>query len=216
MEDLARYIPGLLTIYAAITIAFMSPGPNFLGIVTAAVDNRLNGVLVGIGISIGTAIWAIFAVTGIAAIVSSSQLVASILGIAGALYLGWLGIKSLRGMRSTGAVNIEGTGTATVRPTASLSRGLTIQLTNPKSAVFWLAITSAVLVPDTPVVILAALVVGCFAIAVVWHVLLALVFSAGPARAAYLRAKPLFSLVFGAFFLFLCVRIIIAAIEPYL
>jgi threonine/homoserine/homoserine lactone efflux protein len=216
MEEIDRYFPVLLTIYAAISIAFMSPGPNFLGVVTAAIDNRMNGVFVGIGISIGSAIWAIFAVTGMSAIVSSSQAAASVIGVAGALYLGWLGIKSLRGIRSAGSLNVEAAGGVLIRPAASLSRGLTIQLTNPKSAVFWLAITSAVLAPNTPVMVLVTLVVGCFSIAIVWHILLALVFSAGPARAVYLRAKPLFSLLFGAFFLFLSIRIIISAIQPYL
>lgn len=201
MNTLQPYLPGLFAVYAAISIAFTSPGPNFLGVVSSAVQHRSNGTFVGLGISFGTALWALFASTGITALLVAHQQAAVVLGILGGLYLCWLGIKSLRSARNAGNMNISSDTQPTVsRPLASFQKGLLIQLTNPKTAVFWLAVTPLAISPDTPWTIVSLLVIGCFAIAVVWHVLLALVFSSGPARASYLKLKPVISVIFGILF----------------
>ena len=180
MESIQPHFPNLLTVYFAIAIAFTSPGPNFLGIVSSAVQNRSNGVFVGIGISLGTGIWALFATTGITVILAGYANAVYILGILGGTYLCWLGYKSLKSIRSAGEIKIDGvTNLAQSEPIASLRKGLLIQLTNPKTALFWLAITSLAISPDSPEMVIFLLVMGCLVIAIVWHVLLALVFSSG-------------------------------------
>lgn len=209
MENIQPYLAGLLSVYIAIAIAFTSPEPNFLGIVSSAVQNRSNGVFVGLGISLGTGIWALFAATGITAILASYSNAAYVLGILGGLYLCWLGYKSLKSVRSAGEMKIEdGSQHIATEPIASLRKGLLIQLTNPKTALFWLAITSLAISPGSPVIVIFLLVAGCLAIAIVWHVLLALVFSSGPARKSYLKLKPVISAVFGLLFLGLGLRLV--------
>ncbi len=209
MESIQPYLADLFSVYIAITIAFTSPGPNFLGIVSSAVQNRMNGVFVGLGISAGTAIWALFAATGITAILAKYPNAAFVLGLLGGLYLCWLGIKSLRSVRTTVELKVEdGDQLAPSEPLSNLKKGLLIQLTNPKTALFWLAITSLVVSPESPAIVIFLLVTGCFFIAVIWHILLALVFSSGPARKSYLRFKPIISTIFGLLFVAFGLRLV--------
>ena len=209
MGNFEIYLPGLFAVYAAISVAFTSPGPNFLGVVSSAVQNRINGVFVGLGVSVGSALWALFASTGVTAIMVAFDSAIFALSVLGGGYLCWLGYKSLRSVRTRSQMNISDDEKAlAVSPISSLQKGLLIQMTNPKSLVFWLAITPLAISPQTPWVIIGALVFGCFAIAVVWHVLLALMFSSGPARSSYLRFKPVISFIFGVLFFGLGVKLI--------
>ncbi|BDW95895.1 hypothetical protein MACH10_15800 [Thalassospira tepidiphila] len=98
------------------------------------------------------------------------------------------------------------------KPFASLQKGMLIQLTNPKTAMFWLAVAPLAISPQTPWSIIAMLVLGCFTIAVVWHVLLALMFSSGPARSGYLRLKPIISVIFGILFIGLGLKLVSSSV----
>ncbi len=203
MESFSLYLPSIISVYIAAAVALTSPGPNFVAITSSAVQSRLYGQYVALGISIGTGIWALFAATGISTLLNTNKELAMILSITGALYLCWLGIKSIRSIKSTGtSTNTDSTANYSQEsPTRGLRIGLLIQLTNPKSALFWMAITSLAIVPDSPLSVIAALAIGSFLIALVWHVLLALLFSTGPAQATYLSMKPVFSCVFGVVFI---------------
>lgn len=202
MNDITPYLPGLFAVYLAITVAFTSPGPNFLAIVSRSVENRSNGIFAALGISMGTGIWALFAATGITALLHANKEAAYILGFLGGMYLCWLGVKSLRSVRQKSTAKAyEPTLAAASERLKSLRDGLLIQLTNPKSAIFWLSVTSLAVTPESPMLIIFLLVAGCLSIAVIWHLLLALVFSSGPARSSYLRIKPGISLIFGILFL---------------
>jgi len=213
MENIQTYLPGLLAVFAAISVAFMSPGPNFLGIVSSAVKHRSNGVFVGLGISFGTAVWAFFASTGVTAILMAYDNAAFVLGILGGVYLSWLGFKSLRDARTSKTMTMAQEGEAvSSKPFASLQKGMLIQLTNPKTAMFWLAVAPLAISPQTPWSIIAMLVLGCFTIAVVWHVLLALMFSSGPARSGYLRLKPTISVIFGILFIGLGLKLVYGSV----
>lgn len=197
---LSMYLPSLFTVFGASLVAFVSPGPNFVGIVSSAVQSRLNGVIVAIGVSLGTTYWALMAVTGITAVITQYPGAAFIMQIVGGCYLTWLGVKSLRSAfkpRSPLVTTASGAET----PLRSFTKGLLIQITNPKTAMFWLSMVSVVILPDTPAIIGALLVAGTTMIALAWHLLLAIAFSFGRTRDVYLKARTYISIVFGIAFI---------------
>jgi threonine/homoserine/homoserine lactone efflux protein len=205
---LSMYLPSLMTVFGASFIAFMSPGPNFVGIVSSAVQNRFNGIIVAIGVSLGTTFWAVMAVTGITTVITRYPGAALIMQIVGGCYLTWLGIKSLRSTlkpRSAFVTSVSGVET----PFRSFTKGLLIQITNPKTAMFWLSMVSVVILPDTPIIIGVLLVVGTTAIALAWHLLLAVAFSFGRTRDVYLKARIYISIVFGIAFIALGLRLLL-------
>jgi threonine/homoserine/homoserine lactone efflux protein len=197
-----QYLDDLLRIYLACLVAFTSPGPSFIAVTSHSIESRTTGYGVALGISIGTAIWALFASIGLTAILSSFELAGTIISIIGGTYLLWLGFNSLKsgiGGQKLQIKSIDFGGN--VGFAKSVIIGATIKLTNPKTALFWLALTSIGIRPNTPVLVIALLVAGCFILAVLWHCLLALAFSTGPLREAYIRYKPIFSTVFGVVFI---------------
>jgi threonine/homoserine/homoserine lactone efflux protein len=206
--SISSYWPSLLAVYGASLIAFLSPGPNFAGIVSSAVFNRLNGVFVAIGVSLGTAIWALLAVTGITALLSRYPYAALVMQTIGGSYLLWLGFKSLRSAlkKSTPMEVREASDETRFR---SFLKGLFIQLTNPKPALFWLSIVSVAIAPNTPIVVGLLLVAGVTIIAIIWHLILAFAFSIEQTRAYYLQARGYISFAFGIFFIALGGRLIL-------
>ena len=196
-----EYWSELLTIYAVCLVAFASPGPNFVAVTSYSVESRAAGYGVAIGISIGTAIWALFAATGLTAILSTFELAATVISIGGGMYLIWLGYNAFKSVLSQQKFQLKKMDTKNIKSlTKSIIPGLTIQLSNPKTALFWLALTSIVIRPNTPAMVIVFLVVGCLILAILWHCLLAFAFSTGPLREAYIKYKPVFSTVFGIMF----------------
>lgn len=207
LHDIHSYGPALMMAFGACMLAFMSPGPNFVGIVSTAVQSRFDGMMVAVGVSLGTLVWAVLAVTGSSALLKSYPELARAMQVCAGLYLIWLAYKSFKGAFSNAKPQLaQAPDRLTV--SGSLSKGILIQLTNPKTALFWLSITSLVLRPDTPLIVTLVLVFGTTAMALIWHVLLALVFSIETVRIRYLGIKKYISLLFGATFSFLGGRLI--------
>lgn len=214
-EMLASHWPNLLTIYIACLAAFISPGPNFVAIASHAVNQRHDGVAIAIGISFGTAIWALLAVTGITTLLSAYEDATLIVGFAGGSYLCWLGVKSIRSVL-TGTKFSADFSHAPHQATTflrSVATGLLIQMTNPKTALFWLALTSLAIKPHTPQLIIFVMVLGCLVIALAWHIVLALAFSAESVRQKYISFKSIFSAVFGTLFIGFGLKVIYSAIN---
>jgi len=89
----------------------------------------------------------------------------------------------------------------------ALRTGFMTNATNPKSAVFFAAVFVGLLPPDTPLWQRSLLVAVFFADEFLWNVLVARVFSLGPARSAYGRLKAWIDRAFGAIIALLGVKI---------
>jgi threonine efflux protein len=205
---LSYYWPSLLSVFGASLIAFLSPGPNFVGIVSSAVHSRLNGIYVAIGVSLGTTFWAVMAVTGITALLAQYASAGLIMQVIGGSYLVWLGFKSLRSAFGKKA-NISLLAKSNESALKCFQKGLLIQLTNPKTALFWLSMVSVVLLPETPASVSFVLILGTTIIAFAWHLILAVSFSLSRVTDAYLRFRPYISVAFGIAFVALGSRLLL-------
>lgn len=208
---LSFYIPSLLAAFAASFIAFVNPGPGFIGIVSSAVHNRVNGMIVAIGVGIGTGFWALMAVSGVTVLLTQYPKAAVFMQVVGGSYLGWLGAKSL-GTAFAGKVSVMMSDKAAETSLRSLGKGLLIQLTNPLAAFFWLSMVSIVILPGTPLIIAIALVAGSTAISLAWHLLVATAFSLGKTRHLYMKASRSISAVFGIAFIALGLRLVLGTV----
>ena len=175
-----------------------SPGPATLAISGAAMRHgRRAGLATGFGVWCGSAAWGVAAALGVSALMLSYAWVAEALRIAGALYLIWLGYKSLKGA-------IRPSPRAEVAPPTSRAflRGLFIHLTNPKAILSWGAVFAVALPSGAP----WAEVWGVFAALSSVSALIFLgygaLFAAAPIRRSYVRAgrwiEGAFGILFGA------------------
>ncbi|MGB0690468.1 MAG: LysE family translocator [Candidatus Puniceispirillum sp.] len=203
IETIASYWPGLMTIYIASFLGFVSPGPNFVVITAHAVKNRRAGAATALGVSFGTAIWVMLTSTGMMTLLSAYEETTLMVGLVGGSYMCWLGVKSLRAALSGTKFSDEFN-----KPSSSetsllrmILTGLFIQMSNPKAALFWIALSSLAIKPHTPSIVIIAMIIGCFAISLSWHMVLALVFSTGSIRQTYISFKSVISAIFGTLFI---------------
>ena len=187
--------------------ALVIPGPNLLLLThTAASASRRAALAVAFGIATGTLLWVTIAVFGVQRIFEAVPPLQTSLRVAGGLYLLYLAYGLLlsvwvnrnRAASAAPDVAIEGAASGSEsRHSKHFRRGLLTNLTNPKSFAFWTSM--AVVSLDANALLstrlLAVLMVAIMA--VLWHIAVALIFSTPPAQRAYLRARPILSLVTG-------------------
>lgn len=126
----------IMTFIGVATLLAWVPGPDNLFVLTqSALYGPKEGVLVTLGLCLGLVVHSIAVSLGVAVIFQQSQFAFDALKFAGATYLVYLAYKSLRAGPET-----PDTQGVTKRPAAAMVlRGVVMNLTNPKVAIFFLA-----------------------------------------------------------------------------
>ena len=145
MTDSARFALFL----AASSALIVTPGPGVLYIVTRSLSQgRRAGLVSVLGMGLGNSAHALAASLGLAALLASSPLAFTAAKYLGAGYLVFLGVRKLLSPSATeggeGAV-LEGHGTV-------FRDALVVSLTNPKTALFFLAFLPQFANPRDPLV----------------------------------------------------------------
>jgi len=128
----------IIAIALAFFIVTVSPGPANIAVATVSMSSgRKNGLLFGLGLSVGLGFWGIVAATGMGVILQSTASLLTIFKVLGGLYLLWLAVQSGRSvMRKAGNV------ASPVDQGRWFWRGLILNLSNPKAVVAWMAALS--------------------------------------------------------------------------
>lgn len=161
-----------LLFISVVTLIVVTPGPNlFLLLSTAPGNGRLVGFLATLGVCAAILSHAALALVGVGAVIAASAMLFTAIKGAGALYLIWMGIKSLLSIREQGGLVIasKGGGAGLSGPKA-LVRGYLTNILNPKPAIFYVAAFPQFLVPQQPGFYFTGGVLG------LTHALVALVF----------------------------------------
>lgn len=132
-------LPNLLA-FAVASIALIAlPGPSVLFVVGRSLAlGRMGGFLSVLGNSLGLVPVVAAVALGLGALVTQSAVVFTIIKIAGAAYIVYLGIQAIRHRRS--ATLGAGIGIARRSPWRLLGEGFIVGMTNPKSLVFFVAV----------------------------------------------------------------------------
>ncbi len=134
---------GQVTAFAGvIALAAVSPGPDFAVVVRRSmVAGRRHGVVAGLGVATGVFVWSIAAAMGVAAILQASAVAFTVVKLAGAAYLLWLGVTALLAARRDGPAPelVAGRDTG-ARLRISYRDGVLCNVFNPKCGVFFMAV----------------------------------------------------------------------------
>ncbi|MBV1789476.1 LysE family translocator [Marinobacterium sp. D7] len=131
-----------LTFFVAILLLTLSPGVDTLLVLrNSARGGWKDGALTTLGISSGLFVHAAVSALGISVILLQSAWAFTLLKLAGALYLIWLGLMTLRSTLRSGTVPTALTATAAqpLRPWRSLREGVLSNVLNPKAVIFYMA-----------------------------------------------------------------------------
>ncbi|MEM7133584.1 MAG: LysE family translocator [Chloroflexota bacterium] len=147
----------LLIFITVAAILLITPGPAVLFIVTRSMEQgRLAGIVSALGIGFGSVIHVIAAAMGLSALLLTSVLAFNIVKIAGALYLVYLGIRTLFEKSEVDAVIEVDRRT----PRELFVEGSIVQVLNPKSALFIFAFLPQFISPNSGSVAVQTLILG--------------------------------------------------------
>lgn len=128
--------PANLTLFAVAALAIaVSPGPGIFYVAARTLaGGRREGLASSFGTGLGGLVHVAAGAIGVSALVLASAEAFALLKIAGAAYLVWLGIKTIREARSAIDMRAEPTGAR-----RAFREGIVVEALNPKTAAFFLA-----------------------------------------------------------------------------
>jgi len=213
MDQITAYLPGIALAYSAFLLSIMSPGPNVLAIMGTSMSiGRAPGITLALGIATGSLCWSVLAATGLSTLLASYADAVTTIKVAGGAYLLWLAYKSFRSASSAHDIEARTLAGGQRSPLGFYLRGLTIQLTNPKAILAWIAIISLGVQVGAPLWVAASIVAGTTALSVIIHCIYAVLFSTPRMVRFYSRARRWIQGTLGAFFTFAGLKLLTARI----
>ncbi|WP_289296074.1 LysE family translocator [uncultured Reyranella sp.] len=144
---------------AALAIA-VSPGPGIFYVAARTLaGGRGEGLASSFGTGLGGLVHVAAGAVGVSALVMASAEAFTILKLAGALYLVWLGLKAIREARRPFEANVTTTGTA-----RAFREGIVVEALNPKTAAFFLAFLPQFVDPTAGPIWLQFLLLGLISV----------------------------------------------------
>jgi threonine/homoserine/homoserine lactone efflux protein len=136
-----EYLTGPLIAFVGIAaLVICTPGPDTaMTIRNALLGGRPAGLATALGVSTGLAIWALATSAGLVALLIASEPLFLVVKYAGAAYLVWLGLQSLRAAFGPSAHQqaIAQPAARGLRPRQAYMQGVVSDLSNPKIAAFF-------------------------------------------------------------------------------
>lgn len=170
----------MLTIGLIVLFGAMLPGPDFAIVVKNTVlHSRRSGIFTSLGIASAALIHVSYCIMGLAIVISESILLFNIIKTVGAVYLLYLGITTLLSKSSANEPSLE-KGKRTRKPLSdwvAFRQGFVCNLFNPKATVFFLALFTMVIKPDTPKSLEIFYAPEIFMIIVAWFCSLTIILS---------------------------------------
>ena len=149
----------LLLFLAAALVLALSPGPGMFYVAARSLAaGRREGVLSSLGTGVGGMAHVLAGALGVSALVLASAELFTLLKIAGALYLFWLGWRTFRGAGEA----LEITASRVTRP---FREGVVVEALNPKTAAFFLAFLPQFVSPEAGSVLVQFAVLGTICVA---------------------------------------------------
>jgi RhtB (resistance to homoserine/threonine) family protein len=153
---------------AALTVA---PGADTMLVVRNVLrGGRCDGLFSMAGICTGLYVHALLSALGVSIILMHSATAFTVMKIAGACYLAWLGLQSLRSAaRNRSLTPTVVVSRAVVTPARCFREGFLTNVLNPKVAVFYLALLPQFIGPTDPVLLKSLLLTAIhFVQGVLW------------------------------------------------
>lgn len=137
----------LITFTIAALIMNISPGPSNLYVMARAIaQGTKGGIIAALGLTVGSLIHVFATVLGLSALFKHSPMLYTIVKFVGALYLIYLGIsywKAHKNQESSKVAKLKEKPLSTV-----FYESVIVEVTNPKTALFFLALLPQFVVPE--------------------------------------------------------------------
>ncbi|EPF6160429.1 LysE family transporter [Citrobacter sedlakii] len=188
-------------------LTFFNPGANlFVVVQTSLASGRRAGVLTGLGVAAGDALYSGLGLFGMATLITQCEALFSLIKIGGGAYLLWFAWNSLRRQDTPQMGPLAQPVAASW--TVFFRRGLLTDLSNPQTVLFFISIFSVTLSADTPTWARMMAWAGIVLSSIIWRVFLSQAFSLPAVRRAYGRIQRVASKIIGAIIGLFALRLI--------
>ena len=199
-------LTGSLVVFTLVLFAAISPGPDLLITLRNSLGaGRKSGIYTALGIGVGIYVHVFYSIIGLAVIISQSILLFNIIKWAGAAYLLWMGIKALRS--SGWKISSEECETKDKAAYRSFVQGFITNALNPKATLFFLALFTQVISPETEVIIQLWYGTICSFVAMMWFSIVAMMLTHRTVRQNLSSVSVWIDRATGAFFIALAARL---------
>ncbi len=203
-------LTAIVTILAALLIGAMSPGPSFVLVARNSIGlSRRDGLATAVGMGVGGVFFAGIALVGLYTLLAAVEWLYVSLKVAGGLYLIYIASKIWRG--ASAPLSAADASAGRQNPRKSFWVGLSTQLSNPKTSIFYGSIFAALLPHHPPLWCYIALPPLVFVIEAGWYTVVALCFSSRRPRELYAKAKSWIDRVAAGAIAVLGLRLVLTA-----
>lgn len=187
-------------------VAMISPGPDFLIVLRNSLGlGRKHGIATAIGIGSGLSVHMAYCIMGIGLIISQSIMLFSAIKYIGALYLLWLGYKSIK---SKGwAIDAMAAQNKKKSVGKAFAEGFITNAFNPKATMFFLALFTQVIAPETPLSWQFIYGLSIIVLASLWFSFISVVLTHAKLRAALAKFSKWIDRVTGVMLIGLGIKI---------
>ncbi|WP_199037061.1 LysE family translocator [Glycomyces salinus] len=165
----------LMVFATAILIASIVPGPDFAMVTrNTMLGGRVAGMWTALGVALGISVWVVATSFGLAALLAASVLAFTVVKIAGAAYLVYLGVRSIISAlkdrkKPVGGLNLS----REITHWQAFRTGLLTNVLNPKALVFFTALVPQFIDGGSGLVQIGGLAAVAAAVNGVWFLALA-------------------------------------------
>ncbi len=202
-----EYIPLLITVALAHLLAVISPGPDFVMITrNSLIYSRKTGIYSALGLGLGILVHVTYSLVGIGLLISQSILLFTILKFVGAIYLLYIGYKSLTAKTSS-PQSVDAGQEKDISPRKAVRMGFITNATNPKATLFFLSLFTLIIGPTTPLYLKILMGLEMAVVTFLWFALVATVFSHGSIKGRVAKFQGAISKITGVIFILLGLKL---------
>lgn len=185
----------------------MSPGPDFAVVSRYSVRYGIRlGCYIALGIGTGILVHIAYSLLGVALIIHRTPWLYQTLLVAASGYFFWLGWQAIRSPAIAQQLNTQGT--TLLAPARAFVVGFMTNALNPKATLFFLALFTSVIAPQTPTVVKAGYGLYMAFATMAWFSLLSVLLGNTYIRHALLAKGYWFDRVMGIFLWLLAVHLL--------
>lgn len=193
-------------------LAVASPGPDFAIVLKQSLAHgRRPGVWTAIGVGTAILLHVGYSLLGFGLLIRGSELWFNVVKFAGAAYIAWIGVQSLRAQpRCSGelAENNQAIGGR-----GAFAQGFLTNALNPKCSLFFISLFVMIVSPATPKLVQAGYGLWMSLATMAWFSLVAVVFTRAEVRGRFLRHGHWIDRALGVVFLGFAVSLVFASVR---
>jgi RhtB (resistance to homoserine/threonine) family protein len=202
-----------LTVFTIGVLVVLSPGPNWAVTIKNSVHSKGTGLATVFGMGAGTLIHISYCLIGIGMVITKSILLFNLIKWAGALYLIYIGMKSLFAKKEIQRERNESQKKKELTFIKAFYNGFLTDLLNPKATLFYLSLFTQVIHPETPYIAQFLYGATVLVIELIWYSLMVFFLNHHLIRKGFMSISSWLERVTGAILIGLGVRLIFLSNE---